>query len=298
MGGSKDSIRDPLGFEAGLGKGGDSGAAGANAANAASAREIAELRRQFDITQENLNPFIEAGTGQIGEQVNASTIAGLDERLAQIFSTDTFGSLVDERERGVRGQLAAGGLTRSGTGVQAIAAVPQDLGLQIENMLSGRTTQLTGSAQNAASGLGALGQQNSQAIGASLAGQGQSTASGILADQQANAAATQGLLSTGAAAAAIFFSDPRLKENIEQVSQIGDLSVYQWDWIRETEDTIVSACQTIGFMADEVEEKYPHHVGEFGGFKVLDYPSLLDELDEKTKQESIFLNAEAGMRIS
>tara|TARA_R110000782_G_C14819205_1_gene413775 strand:+ start:183 stop:1043 length:861 start_codon:yes stop_codon:yes gene_type:complete len=284
MGGSKDTIRDPLGFEAGLGKGGDSGEAGANAANAASMREIAELRRQFDITQGNIEPFLQAGTRALPGQEQASTIGGLDARLGDIFNSDIFGNLVDERTQAVQGQLGAAGLTRSGQALQDISAVPTDIGFQIENLLNNRQTTLAGSGLNAASGLGALGAQNSQAIGGALSQQGQNTASGILADQQANAQASQNLLSTGVAAAAMFFSDPRLKENVEQIAEIADLGVYQWDWIAKTEGTIIADCQTIGFMADEVEEKYPHLVTEFSGYNVIDYPALFDELDAKLER--------------
>ncbi len=264
-----------------LGKGGDSGAAAAAAANAASVREIAELRRQFDITQGNIDPFLQAGLASLGAQEQGTTAGGLDQRLASIFGTDTFDALVQDRTRDVQGQLAAAGQTRSGAGVEAAAAVPQDIGLQLESLLSARTSELTGSGLNAALGLGGLGANASTAIGQSLAQQGQNTASGLLLDQQQQAAAQQNLINTGAAAATIFFSDPRLKENVEQISQIVDLKVCQWDWIPEVKGSIVDACQTIGFMADEVEEKYPHHVSEFAGFKVIDYPALLDELEVK-----------------
>lgn len=264
-----------------FGKGDDSGEDAAAAANLASNKQIEELQRQFDVTQANISPFIEAGAGALGTQIDAATIGGLDERLGQITNTNVFGNLVDERSRAVQGGLAAGGLNRSGAGLQSLANVPQDIALQIENMLSGRTTQLAGSGQNAAVGLGSLGQQSSQSIGSALAQQGQNISSGILADQQSNAQGTQNLISTGATAASIFFSDPRLKENVEQISEIGDLGVYQWDWIEGAKGTIIEACQTIGFMADEVEEKYPHHVSEFGGFMVVNYENLLDELGGK-----------------
>lgn len=79
----------------------------------------------------------------------------------------------------------------------------------------------------------------------------------------------------------IFFSDPKLKENVEKISSIHNLNVYRWDWIPETKGTIVEKYGTIGFMADEVEEKYPQYVGEYGGFMTIDYSALLNELDEK-----------------
>ena len=258
--------------------------AGSRAADASSEfnqRAIDELRRQFDVTQGNLGPFIEAGTGALPGVIQGSTAGGLDERLAEIFDTDIFGSLVEERQRGVQGQLAAGGLTRSGTAIQEAANVPTSLGLMLEQLLTGRATNLAGSGQNAATGLGAIGAQTSGGIANRFARQGQDAASGILTDQQAEAQQTQQLLTTAATAAAIFFSDPALKENVEPISTIGDLTLFQWDWIPETKGTMIEGCADMGFMADEVKEKYPEHVTEFCGLMVIDYPSLLSEMEAR-----------------
>jgi len=279
---STDKLRDPLGFEKSLGKGGsDAGTDAARAAAEARDREIVELRRQFNVTQQNIQPFVQAGAGQLGALTQGASIGGLDERLREIFSSESFQSLIGERTEAVEGQLSAGGLSRSGTAIQEAANIPTSLGFDIENLLTGRSQTLAGSGQNAAVGLGALGAQTSGRIGASLAGRGQDTASGILADQQAEAQGTQNALNLAATVGSIFFSDPALKENIEKISSIGDLSLYQWDWIPETKDTIIGKCGTIGFMADEVKEKYPHHVSDYCGFMTIDYPALLDEMESE-----------------
>ncbi len=279
MGSSKDVIRDPLGFESAAGKGGDSGEAAARAANQASAREIAELRRQFDITQANIQPFLDIGTEQLPGLARGATIGGLDERLGEIFASENFQNLQQERTRSVEGQLAAGGLTRSGQALSEIANVPTSLGFAIEDLLTGRSTGLAASGQNAAVGLGNLGAQTSSQIGASLAGQGQATASGILADQQANAAASQNLIGTAAGVAALFFSDPALKTNIEKVSEVGGLGIYQWDWIPEAEGTIIASGLGLGFMADEVQKMYPEFVSNPYGFDMIDLKGLMDRLE-------------------
>lgn len=261
------------------------GSGGASAANraagfetAGSQRGIDEMRRQFNITQRNMQPFLAAGQGAIPGAVQASTQGGLEERLAQILGGDAFQELTGERERALQGQLSAGGLTRSGTALEEIANVPTDLAFQIEQLLSGRESALMGGGQNAASNIGQFGAQSSSNIANLLAQQGVSQGSGALGAAQSRAGGSENLVNIAATAAAIYFSDPRLKENVEQISEIRDLSVYQWDWIPETEGTIVAKCGTIGFMADEVQEKYPQHVAEYGGFMVIDYPALLDEL--------------------
>jgi len=272
-----------------FGGGDDSGKKAARAQQEANQASIDEMKRQFNITQENIAPFMEAGQGAIPGVEAGATVGGLDEMLAQIFSSDIFGSLVDERQRGVQGQLAAGGLTRSGTAMQEAARVPTDLGLMLEEMLSGRQTNLMNTGLNAAVGLGDFGQANSGGIASLLSQSGQARSSGIITDQQAQAQSGQNMLNAAATIGSMFlsggsgglfgFSDPRLKINVEQVSDIKGLNVYQWDWTPETKGTLVEGCATIGFMADEVQEKYPQHIHEFGGFMVVDYPALLDELE-------------------
>ena len=71
-------------------------------------KAIAELREQQA-------PFAAAGEIALPEVLSGITPGGLDERLGQIFGTDVFQNLVEERTGAVEGQLAAGGLTRSGT---------------------------------------------------------------------------------------------------------------------------------------------------------------------------------------
>jgi hypothetical protein len=188
--------------------------------------------------------------------------------------------LISERQRALQGQLAAGGLTRSGTALEEAAAIPTDLGSQIEQMLSGRTSALAGSGQNAAAQLGAFGADASSSLAGIQQQSGQAISSGILADQQARAQASQNFLNTAGTIGSIFFSDPALKENVEEIGETGGLKIVQWDWIEKTKGTMIEGCGTIGFMADEVKEVYPQHVYEFGGFMMIDYPALLDELEE------------------
>tara|TARA_R110000796_G_scaffold163505_2_gene280432 strand:- start:3452 stop:4258 length:807 start_codon:yes stop_codon:yes gene_type:complete len=247
---------------------------------AAQQRAIAEQQRQLAETKANFDPFIQAGIGQIPALTQGASAGGLDARLAEIFGTDTFGALKDERTRALEGQLSAGGLTRSGTAIQEASAIPTDIGLALEQLLTGRSSNIAASGQNAAAGLGGISANTSGNIAQLLAQQGVSRGSGILGDAQSKAAGTQNIIDA-ASTAAIFFSDPSLKENIEKVGQIHDLNLYEWDWIEDTKGTMIEQCGTIGFMADEVEELYPHHVAEFGGFMVVDYPALLDEMETK-----------------
>lgn len=252
--------------------------------------------------QQLVQPFVSAGVGALPQVQEGTTAAGLDARLARIFGTDIFKSLTEERGRAVSGQLAAGGQFRSGTGLLEAARVPTEIGLGLENLLTARSTDLATGGRQAALGLGSLGLQSAQAISSLQQATGRAISGGIVSDQQAaaqrgqnslNLAASLGGLFLGGAlfggagassrsiTEAQFLSDPALKENIEEIGQCLDLKIYQWDWIKEAKDTLIEACSTIGFMADEVLEKYPQFALEYCGFMAIDYPNLLDHLEAK-----------------
>jgi len=263
----------------GGGGSGDAGARAAEAQAAANRAATAELRRQFGVTQGLLEPFRAAGERGISTLEEASTVEGLDARLQKIFGTETFGGLVEERGRAVEGQLAASGQTRSGTGLAEAARVPTDLGLAIEGLLTGRTQDIVTGGQNAALGVAGFGSQNSQSIANILQRTGSAQGQGIITDQQAAAQRGQNTLNTVAALGSIFFSDPSLKENAEEIGEIGDLKIYEWDWIDRVKGTIIEKMSNMGFMANEVKAKYPQFVQEVCGFLAIDIPSLLDHLE-------------------
>ena len=64
-----------------------------------------------------------------------------------------------------------------------------------------------------------------------------------------------------------FFSDRRLKEDIKRIGETDDgLPIYKYRYKGDKSE------QThIGFMADEVEDKKPNAVGEYNGYKTVDY---------------------------
>jgi len=86
------------------------------AATAGADAEIAGLREAIAQLQQMMggnNPFNEAGLEGLQGVQQGSTAMGFNDRLNAIMGGDQFGALVDERQRGLQGQLAAGGLTRS-----------------------------------------------------------------------------------------------------------------------------------------------------------------------------------------
>jgi len=270
-------------------KGRKAAGAAAGAANTAINRGISEIRNQFSNTSESFQPFLDAGLGGLQQQQQASTLGGLGDRLADIFGSGALDPLIAERTRAAQGQLAAGGLTRSGTAVQEIAGIPQELGFAIEQLLAGRQGDLANTGFTATQNLAQIGSANAANIGNLEANKGANTSSGILAGAQASASGLgqlgnifSSLLTSGRGGASSFaFSDPRLKTNVVRVASLGELGVYQWDWIPEAKGTSIANQPTLGFMADEVEEKYPEYLGEFMTWKGIHYGPLLDHIEDE-----------------
>lgn len=267
-------------FASDLFGGGDAGEQAGNVQGAANQQAIEELRRQFGITQENLQPFVTAGQGALSDVVSGSTLGGLGENIANIFDSDLFASISDKTQGTLQNLLAKMGLSRSGSGLKQGADADIDIASTIENLLFGRSANLAGSGQNAASGLGALGDSTSQGIASLFQNTGATEASGLLQDQQSKRNLFGDLLGAGATVGSAFFkSDSRLKTNIVPVGNIGDLPIYQWDWIDEVKDTVIGVMPTMGFMAKEVKKLYPEYVHNDLGFDEVDYGSLLNRLE-------------------
>ena len=283
--------------------GGFTGISGAEAAEDAGARQAAAmleasriaagqqqrgvdaLVEQLGITREGFAPFLEAGTGALDDLQRSATVGGLDEQLAQIMGGGAFGSLVGERQRAIEGQLSAGGLTRSNEAISAASGIPADLAFSIENLLSGRQQGLVDTGLSAAATSGGHSGGMTSQISDMLAGLGQTQGAGITGSANAVAAGmlggaqsrAQGAQNMGGLMMAIF-SDPRLKENIEIIGSAGPLDIVTWDWKPEFKDTIVHDFNTVGFLSTQVREHYPEFVGEFGGYDVINYQALHQEL--------------------
>lgn len=130
-----------------------------------------------------------------GDVFEGARIGGLDARLGDIFGSQNFQNLRDERLRAVQGQLGAGGLTRSGTALQEIANVPTELGFGIESQQFGRASGILDTAINQQQNLENLRQGFAGNIASNLQATGQNEASGVLAGRQAQAAGIGNLAS-------------------------------------------------------------------------------------------------------
>jgi len=188
-----------------------SSAVGASAARKASKAQskaadatVAEQRRQFDITQANLQPFQEAGTAAIGSQqallglsgpeAQAAAFAALEQSPGQQFLRDRAQKNLLRNASAIGG--LGGGNVRSALVQQGVGFAQQDLQNQF-----GRLGQIAGQGQSAATSIGQFGQQTAGAIGNALTAGGNARASGILnqnqAIQQGISGVTTGLAQSG-----------------------------------------------------------------------------------------------------
>lgn len=225
-----------------------------------------------------LEPFLNLGRQGLERFASSSTVQGLGSVIDQILNTDAFQGLVDQRQESVTNQLSSVGLTRSGAAAEEAAAIPMDVAFEIENLLSGRQGGLAGLGLSGATGIADLTTRVGEAIASGILGlEAQRTARSAAKDtNRAN------ILGAGLGALGSILSDPRLKTNVKTNGKIGPLTLVSWEWIDETKGTVVEGMQTFGFMADDVEKHFPQHVGEFGGYKTIDYPALITELKDGT----------------
>jgi hypothetical protein len=124
-------------------------------------------------------------------------------------------------------------------------------------------------------GLGGLAQLQTrpEEISRGMSSIAETMASGQIAGAQAQQQGAGNLASLGMTAL-MAFSDRRLKKDIEKVGEAKGLPWYKWVWNKEAENLGLNG-EGYGFMADEVESKYPEHVEKSDGYTVVDYGSLL-----------------------
>ncbi len=257
---------------------GSTGAAAAGQAadvQAAASREaVAEQRRQFDISQGQLQPFLEAGTGalqtqqallgQLGPEAAAAAQEQFQESPGQAF-------LRNRQEQSLlRNQAAIGGLgggnIRTALQEQAAGIASTQFG-EFQNRLAG----LSGTGQTTATTLGQLGAQAASGIGQTLQATGQAQASGILGAQQARAQGAKNIIGLGTS----FLSDVRLKKNLVKVGTLpSGLDWFEWEWTEEGKALAVKQ-STEGVIAQEAEKIFPDAVAEDeNGYLRVDYKRL------------------------
>ncbi|MFQ5444502.1 MAG: hypothetical protein ACE5EK_07790 [Nitrospinales bacterium] len=172
---------------------------------AANQKAMDEIKSQFGATQAGFQPFIQAGGVGLNELTQGSTLEGLSGRLRRILGGDVFESLKKKRLEEVRGQLAAGGLTRSGTALKEIADIPPELALALENLATGRASDLAQIGRSSVFDLGRFGSQKAGRLSDLITATGEAQSEGFLADRQAQTAGDENLIKAVATGLSLFF---------------------------------------------------------------------------------------------
>jgi len=237
---------------------------------------VSDIFKQLNLGVEGLQPYADAGIPALAGLEQGSTLEGFGGGLSDIFNSPAIQPLIQDRMRAADSAFGSAGLTRSGGAIQAAADIPTELAMMIEELINGRQSQLAG-----------LGVESS-ATSAGLRNQASLGRADVLADRfatqtgadQASKGRKQDRLMTGLrtfGSIAGAFSDKRLKTNIKPIGKIKDLTVYEWDWVEGVPEEVGK--MNTGFMAQDVEEKYPEFVNEMNGFLTIDYQNLMNKLE-------------------
>lgn len=213
-------------------------------------------------SQEFFMPSFEAGQRQLPILEESATAEGFGSNIGDILSGGALDPLIAERQRAADAQMSARGLRRSGAAIEEAANIPAELGLQIEGELNRRRQQLHGGGQASGENLANINTMISQAL------------TGQQISNQERKAASQGNMLTLLGTAAMAFSDPALKDDIETVDTYKGLNVIKWKWNKLAESIYDFKGESLGFNALEVKEKMPDCVGERDGFVCVNYEKV------------------------
>lgn len=122
-------------------------------------------------------------------------------------------------------------------------------------------------------GLSNRGDKNTASIAGMYGDLGRSEADQAVAEADSKGA----LLNNGlkiAGTIGSFFSDPRLKENLQEVEPRGGHRWFTWDWSAEAEEKLGLVGQSVGVIATLVNEYMPEAISVKNGFLTVDYDMI------------------------
>jgi hypothetical protein len=166
-------------------------------------KAIAEQQRQFNETRALLQPYVDAGSPALKEQMRILGLLGTDEQRVAIAGQEQspfFQSLVKRGEDAILQNASATGGLRGGNVQAALSQFRPELLNQFINQQYTRLGGIATLGQNAAAGVGNLGQATANNIGNLLTSSGAAQAGGILAQGQANQSLISGLGQIGGTA--------------------------------------------------------------------------------------------------
>jgi len=165
-----------------------------------------------------------------------------------------------------RGRLSAGDTLQQLTNNSLLAAQPliNDQKNSIGNLLN------FGSTTAANQGNLLLGQGTAAAGGITNSAAAQ--AAGMVGEANARGQAAQNIFDIGGKVAG-FFSDPKLKSNIEIVGVENGFNIYSWVW-NELANKIGLFGESKGVMADQVKQVRPEAVSVINGYMHVNYSMI------------------------
>lgn len=252
----------------------------AGAQTAAAEAGIAEQRRQFDLVQQLLKPYVEAGAPALQQQQALIGLQGAEaqqQAISALEGSPLFQAQVRQGEEALLQRASATGGLRGGNIQAALAQFrPQMLQREIETQY-GRLGGLTSLGQQSAAGVGTAGMQTGARVAGLYGDVGAAQAGKELAQGQAFAnvlnlpAQFLGMqygAKVGTPGFGNIFSDRRLKRNIVKLDTRPDgLGVYEFEYVW-------GGGRQIGLMAQEVQGVYPDAVGEAGGYLTVNYSKV------------------------
>jgi hypothetical protein len=154
------------------------------AQTASDAAAIAENRRQFDVTQGNLAPWLTAGKTALGEQGDLLGLAGADAQQGSIdalMQSPLYQSLFRNGQNTILANESATGGLRGGDIQNSLANFGSDTLAQVIQTQLANLGGISGQGRDTAATLGGLGAQNAGAIGGIMQSTGAAQAGGALA---------------------------------------------------------------------------------------------------------------------
>lgn len=162
---------------------------------------LAQQQAQFQQTQANLSPFIQAGSSALGAQGNLLGLNGdgaQGSAISALQNSPLFQSQYGTGVDTVLQNAAATGGVRGGNVNNSLAQFGSGLLSNVIQNQLGNLQGVIGTGAGAASGLGSFGQANSNSMASLLQGQGNAQAVSAASPYAAFGSTLQGLASSGA----------------------------------------------------------------------------------------------------
>lgn len=144
----------------------------ANAANVAAQIQ----KKEFDQTQQNLSPFINAGPGSVNSL--QALLSGGPGTMAALQQTPGYQFTLDQGLQSIIDQRTATGGVGGGNTLKALMSYGSGLASGTYEQAVNNAYNLASLSENAAAGLGSIGQQSASAMGQDLIGGANATAAG------------------------------------------------------------------------------------------------------------------------